>query len=381
MQERPHTDKMSLCSDRNMHTTRLLPLLSCALLLSISGANAQALTPEQQALIKKYNISAADQKKLFGTQQGVPVSAQPVTAAPRRQVTTKTAAPAKPDHLLSSTYVFVSGEIYKSIGERITNINGGTGSLTDSFGVKGGFNTGLGIGDFPLRLQIGASHGVYDFKGRIGLTPTFTDREKQTFFTAGLYKRGDVENGDRLSFGLVYDVLQAKQWGVNSNANDISLSQLRGTVGLALTRSTEIGLWATHALDTDRAAITVAGAPGVLTTIHAMNQTNLYVKHNFSFGALVTGYVGFLGGQDIGKRVYGLTAETPLSDYWSVFSNINYVSPHTPAGPLGSGHEQYSASVGLTYYFGGNAASRSVSGNKNLPLLPVAGNNSFLITD
>lgn len=356
-------------------------LAACSLMFSFTGASAQSsLSPEQQALVKKYKITPADQQKLFGVSQS-PTPARTASPRPHGPVKALAAAPALPDNPLYNTYIFVSGDIYKSIGERLTNINGGTGALTDSFGVTGGFNTAFGFGDFPVRVQIGASHGVYDFKGRIGLTPNFTDKEKHTFFTAGLYKKGDIDNGDRLSVGLVYDVFQAKQWGINANANDISLSQLRGTVGVALTRSTEIGLWGTHALDTDRAAITVAGAPGVLSTIHAMDQLNFYVKHNFAFGALVTAYVGRLSGQDIGKMQYGLNAEAPLNNYWSVFSTINYVSPHTPAGPLGSGHEQFSASVGLTFYFGGNAANPSVTGNKNLPLLPVAGNSTFLVTD
>jgi hypothetical protein len=33
------------------------------------------------------------------------------------------------------------------------------------------------------------------------------------------------------------------------------------------------------------------------------------------------------------------------------------------------------------YYFGGNAQNPSVTGNKGLPLLDVANNRSFLITD
>src|SRR5262245_21942839 len=39
-----------------------------------------------------------------------------------------------------NTYVWAGGDAYKSIGDRLTNINGGTGSLTSSFGTVVGFN-------------------------------------------------------------------------------------------------------------------------------------------------------------------------------------------------------------------------------------------------
>jgi hypothetical protein len=350
-------------------------LTACSLLLSISAASADTLTPEQRALVKKYNITAADQKKLFGT----PVSAAPVSAMPRKHVPVKAVAPENTGPF-STTYVWTGGEIYKSLGDRITNINGGTGGLTNSFGVVSGFNTGIGLGESPIRLQVGASYGVYDFKGRLGIIPNDEETEKQLFITAGFYKKGDmVRANDPISFGVVYDFFRAEQWGVN--ANQIELSQVRGIFGYAINPRTELGVWGTMNVSSDRAAVTVAGAPGVLTTIRAMNQVNFYVKQHFATGALVTAYVGALDNADIGKWQFGLRGQAPLSEFWSVYGGFNYVVPHTPAGPVGSGHEQWSASFGLTYHFGGNAQAASVTGNKRLPLLDVANNSSFLVTD
>jgi hypothetical protein len=367
---------------------RFLSLTACSLLLSVAGANAITLTPEQQELVKKYNISPADQKKLFATQPAAtrPVqSERPATAnaAPATQYPTKAYAPEKntpAPGFLANTYVWVGGDSYKSLGERITNINGGTGALTGSFGAVGGFNTGFGFGDSPIRFQAGASYGIYDFKGRIRLVPDATDTEKQAFYTAGLYKRGDMSvERDPISWGVVYDVFQAKHWGVN--ANDINLSQVRGIFGYALNESTEVGVWGTMRVNDDRAAVTVAGAPGVRSTIHAMNQANFYVKQNFAFGGQVTAYIGVLDGADIGKWQAGVHGQVPLSANWAAFANANYVVPRTPAGPLGSGQEQFDVSVGLAYYFGGNAQNPSVTGNKGLPLLDVANNRTFLISD
>jgi hypothetical protein len=298
---------------------------------------------------------------------------------PRKNVPLKAAVPEN-NGVLSSTYVWTGGDVYKSLGDRITNINGGTGGLTNSFGIVSGFNTGIGLGDSPVRLQVGASYGIYDFKGRLGIIPEDEKTEKQVFITAGIYKRGDMSHErDPISWGVVYDYFHAEQWGVN--ANQIQLSQVRGIFGYALNQRTEIGVWGTINVSSDRAAVTVAGAPGVLTTIRAMNQANLYVKQNFSFGAQLTGYVGALDGADIGKWQFGLRGQMPLSENWSAYGNFNYVMPHTPAGPVGSGHEQWNVSFGLTYYFGGNAQNPSVTGNRRLPLLDVANNSSFLVTD
>lgn len=351
----------------------------------VARAEAAALTPEQQDLVKKYNISAADQKKLFGAKASATKPAQPENAAVKASAVYPVKAPPKAavgpfNGFLDGTYVWVAADSYKSLGERITNINGGTGALTGSLGAVGGFNTAVGFGDFPVRVQGGASYGVYDFKGRLAIVPNSTETEKQTYYTTGIYMRGDASTGkDPISFGVVYDVFKAKQWGVN--ASDISLSQVRGILGVAVTESTELGVWGTVGINGDRAAVTVAGAPNLRTPIHAMNQTNFYVKQNFDFGGQVTAYVGVLDGMDIGKWQAGAKGQVPLSAGWSVFADANYVVPRTPAGPFGSGQEQFSVSVGLAYYFGNNAQNPTVTGNRALPLLDVANNRSFLITD
>lgn len=282
--------------------------------------------------------------------------------------------------MLENTSVFAGGDVYKSVGERITNINGGVGALTASFGTVFGFNTGFGLGDSRIRGQFGASYGIYDLEGRLRIVPQATNVEEQMFVTAGVYKRGDMLNdSDPISWGVVYDVFCAEGWGVNSNT--IGLGQLRGVFGYALTQSTEVGVWATLNVDSDRAAVTVAGAPGLRSTIRSMNQANLYVKQNTAFGAQITGYVGAFDNADIGDWQFGMIGQAPLSCNWSLYSNFNYVVPGSGAGPRGSGEEQFNVSAGLAYYFGGKAQSPSVTGQAGLPLLNVANNGSFLVTD
>jgi hypothetical protein len=281
---------------------------------------------------------------------------------------------------LDNTVVFTGADIYKSIGDRLTNINGGVGSLTSSYGTVSGFNTGFALGDSGLRGQVGASYGVYDWRGRIRLVPEDTDVEQQMFVTAGVYKRGDMTNGnDPLSYGVVFDAFAADEWGIN--ANDLDLGQVRGMVGYALNERFEVGGFATTWIWDDDAAVTVAGAPGVRRTVRAANQYNSYIRGNTLAGGSLMGYAGLFDGADIQCWQFGATGEAPLSNWFSLYGNCNYAVPSAGAGPTGSGEEQFNIQFGIAYFFGGKAISPSVTGQKGLPLFDLASNSSFLITD
>jgi hypothetical protein len=282
-------------------------------------------------------------------------------------------------NFLDNTVFFAGADNYKSIGERITNINGGTGALTSSFGGVTGFNTGFALGDSALRGQVGASYGVYDLRGRLRIVPEATNVEEQGFFTAGLSKRGDISNGDPLSYGLVADAFTSDNWGVN--ANSIGLGQLRGIVGYALSERFEFGGFGTAHLWDDLAAVTIAGAPGVRREVRAANQLNGYLRGNTTFGGSLMAYAGGFDRADIQAWQFGATGQAPLSSWFSLYGNFNYAVPSASAGPNGSGEEQFNMQFGLAYFFGGKAVSRSVTGQRGLPLLDVANNSSFLITD
>ena len=368
----------------NMKSSAAAITIAVALAGVGNPVGADTLTAEQRALVEKYGISEADQQKLFAKPAVAkkPAAAKKPVVAPAEEPVqlTEVAAPG----FLAGTYIFSGFETYKSIGDRLTNINGGTGSLTGSFGAVVGFNSGHTLTESNFGIQAGASYGLYDFKGRLRVVPEDTAMETHAYYTVGIYKRAstpdaDAALADRLSMGLVFDSLHAENWGIN--ANTITLSQLRGTLGYALSDSTEIGVWATHGLDTDQAAVTVAGAPGVRREIRAVDQTNLYVKHNFDFGGDVTAYVGVFDSSSIGEWQLGLSAKVPLSPDWALYGSANYVVPDSGSGANGSGEEQFSLSLGLAYHFGGNARSADVAGSRHLPLQDVASSRTFLITD
>ena len=281
---------------------------------------------------------------------------------------------------LDNTVLFTGADIYKSIGDRLTNINGGTGALTSSYGIVTGFNTGFALGESGLRGQVGTSYGVYDFRGRLRIVPDAVNAEEQGFFTAGVYKRGDMANDrDPLSYGLVVDAFAADNWGIN--ANQVDIGQLRGVVGYALNERFEVGSFGTADLWDDDAAVTVAGSTNVRRQVPPANQVNSYIRGNTTAGGSLLAYAGVFDRSNVQAWQFGATGVAPLSEWFSLYGNCNYAVPSASAGPNGSGQEQFNIQFGIAYYFGGKAVSPSVTGQQGLPLLDLASNSSFLITD
>lgn len=271
----------------------------------------------------------------------------------------------------ANTQVWLGGEAYKGFGDTTDPPGVGTGFM-DSFGLVTGFNTGLALGESRVRAQVGASYGAYDFKGRDSVS---TDSlEQQVYLTAGFYQRSDVENDEHISWGLVYDQFFGHQWGLF--ANEISLGQIRGILGYALNECNEVGVWGTFHVGKDASALDITPPP-----IRAMNQANFYLRHNFEYGANAMFYVGAFDAADVGSWQFGFLGDAPLNDSLSMYANFNLASPGSATGVVGSNEEQWNIGLGLMYTFGGKAVSDTVSGQAGLPLLPVANNGSFLITN
>lgn len=281
---------------------------------------------------------------------------------------------------LDNTQLFFGADAYKSLGDSgLTGFNPTPFSLGNSFGAVSGFNTGIRLGESRIRAQVGASYGVYDIKGRTTIAPIKDNNfEQQTFVTLGFNKRSDVCAGDRISWGTVYDQLIDHQWGWAGN--EVYLSQIRSIMGYALNETNEVGVWGTLHLNNDLAGL---GFPpnAALTRIRAMNQSNLYLRHNWAFGGNSMMYVGAVDSADIASWQLGMINVAPVSNFSSLYGNFTYVAPGSATGLVGSAEEQWNVSVGMVFYLGKKAVSRTVSGNQGTPLLPVANNGSFLITN
>lgn len=272
---------------------------------------------------------------------------------------------------LDNTELFIAGDQYRNVGD--TNY---LGILNTSVGARGGFNTGFGLGDLTsARLQLGMSLGLYDPKGRLN-TPD-TGLERQFITTLGFYKRSDAANGVRCSWGAVYDVFSAQNWG--NFSQDITLGQIRLVGGWALSDTREIGLWgAIGTQNTYAWTATVFAVPG--QHLRPTDQLNIYYKKHWAFGADTQLYVGAINANDYGDWQVGFNGRAPMNERVSLYASANYVAPSDPMGMLGSTEEQWNFSVGMVLFLGRKAVAPDVSGQQGLPLLPVADNGSFLLT-
>jgi hypothetical protein len=270
-----------------------------------------------------------------------------------------------------NTILSIGGEAYKSIGD--TNFGVIPPDFMNSAGFVGTFNTGFRlIEGSPIRGQIGASYGIYDLKGRD--TISMSSAEQQTFMTMGVSKRSDILNGDARSWGLVYDQFWAHQWGIL--AGELYVGQVRGIFGWALSEWNEVGVWGAFRTNGDSSVSDLSTA-----TFRAMNQYNVYWSHNFDFGGQSMLYVGGNDGADIGSWLFGALGQAPLNDSLALYGSFVFDFPGSATGFIGSNEEEWAFTVGLSYFLGGKAVSPSVSGAQGLPLLPVANNGSFLITN
>ena len=281
---------------------------------------------------------------------------------------------------LDNTQLIFGADAYKSLGDSgLSGFNPLPFSLGNSFGAVSGFNTGVRIGDSRIRGQVGASYGVYDIKGRTTTAPIKDDSlEQQVFMTAGLYKRSDVCGGDRISWGTVYDQFIGHQWGWANN--EVQLGQVRGIMGLALNETNEVGGWGTFHISNDLVSLGFPPA-AILTNIRAMNQANSYLRHQWAFGGNSMLYAGVVDSADVASWQFGTINLAPVNSFTSLYGNFTYVAPGSATGLVGSSEEQWNASVGMVFHLGKKAVSRTVSGNQGIPLLPVANNGSFLITN
>lgn len=184
-----------------------------------------------------------------------------------------------------NTSAFSGVEAFKTIGDS---------ALSNNAGFVNGLNTGFRLGGSNIRGQVGGSLGLYDSKGRLVGAPTQTDN--QGFLTVGFFERSNVDVGERLSWGLVYDQLWNHQYGVL--ADDIYLGQIRGIIGVALNPCNEVGFWGTAHTNSQTIDRFFFLPP---QSFQAINQYNLFWSHNYALGARSMLYAGLADSKSIGS--------------------------------------------------------------------------------
>ena len=248
-------------------------------------------------------------------------------------------------------------------------------------GIHVGANLGSWLGPISeatgIGLQIGASVGVYDWSGA-EYRPRDSAVETQGFITYGLFRKPN-ENS-KWSAAVVQD------WMLNNNFGEYSqnptLSQIRAQLGYAFSPSNEIGLWGAVRVMSDTAFVSGVGS----TTWRSIDQLNLYWHHKWQLaGADTSIWIGLpeqdrLGGSgSLGEYIAGASANVPLSTRLSLYTLVTYMHPSAGPGGEGATEDEWSFVIGVAFYPGSNAVSKTVAGQCWMPQLPVAQNGYFMV--
>ncbi|GEM_PF-2387681 len=249
--------------------------------------------------------------------------------------------------------------------------------IHSNFGFRAGVNLGAPLPYLEchgIGAQIGLSGAMYDFHGRsaVGGADENSSIERQWFLTTGVFQRADLcgDCPQPVSWGLVFDYMVSDNIGEESD--EIHLGQWRGQIGYALDAANEVGLMANLGDDDDE--MESAGVE-----VHPINHVSVFYHHKWCNLADTRTYLGLA--EDPGEFVLGSNGEVPLSSCLSLFGGFHYILPSSSGGADGSefAEDTWNVSVGLAYYPGGNAETKTVAGRKWMPLMPVADNGSFAL--
>lgn len=251
------------------------------------------------------------------------------------------------------------------------------GSNLSNFGVMTGINTGVPMAwldQYGLGWQTGLNYGVYDFDGALSDNPR---SQQELFVTTGLFRKG--REGQRLSFGLVYDWMFSNQWGIYGTSP--TLGQWRGQVEFALSDINAIGVYGCLR---DRNDLSASGQRANIET-RAISQANLFWHHKFESAADSWLWIGvpersrLSGDKSLGDWIVGASIQAPLSDRLALYGNAQYMHPSAAAGTDAAIDATWNVGAGIAWYIGGHAVSHSLNGKCWMPYMPVANNSTFLV--
>jgi hypothetical protein len=244
----------------------------------------------------------------------------------------------------------------------------------NNFGFRLGLNSSVGAWN-GIRGQLGASVGGYDLYGRDDGAEN--SLQTQVFVTAGAYKRANVCYGDLMSWGVVWDYMHDRRFGLAGD--DVSLHQIRYILGYALGDCNEVGLQGSFGLNDYLGDYHFhQDWNGIL--VEPMDQYNLYWRRKWELGAETMVYAGLADDRfNQGEWIVGFNGRVPLNCRTSAFFGVHYIIPSTTPGDIESSYlgayaeETWNITAGFVWTFGPGCCQQ------NAPLLPVANNGSFAV--
>lgn len=255
------------------------------------------------------------------------------------------------------------------------------GSYESNFGAVTGLNSGtplLGLSEYGIGWQTGISYGVYDFDGWGDPGDERVGAQQQVFVTTGVFRKAPP--GRRLSFGLVYDWMFNKNWGVF--AVSPTVGQWRGQIEYALSGCNSVGVWGCV---NDLYSVQNSPLYGTRIRNAGVTQANMFWHHKFNRGADSWLWVGIpertslTGVGSLGDWMVGANVQVPLSDRLALYANGSYLHPTASAGIDAAMSSGFDVSMGVCWYFGRRAISHAINGDCWMPYMPMANNSNFLV--
>lgn len=238
-------------------------------------------------------------------------------------------------------------------------------------GIVTGANLGVPVPwleEFGVGSQLGASYGAYNFGAG-------NQAQEQTFVTMGFFRRADANRP--FSAGLVYDGMFANNFQ-NSGGGAV-FTQGRAQIAYALSSRAEIGFWAAWR---DRGDTEIINGNAVSFT--SVSQGNLFWHQKWRPGGLETwGWVGRpdwrVGQHRTSQCFFGGALAWPVTDGVALLANAQYLASSRFVAGVPAPQSGYSATVGLAFFPGRAARSRTVAGRAWQPYLPAANNGNFML--
>ncbi|MGD9645396.1 MAG: DUF6666 family protein [Pirellulales bacterium] len=204
----------------------------------------------------------------------------------------------------------------------------------------------------------------YDSQGNLIPAGYNTTSRNQFFLTAGLFHRATCCNP--WQFGAAWDYLDDRYY------TSTSWSKVRGEISFVGSAGDEIGAWASIAVTDITVPASQSFPPGI--NFQASDLYAFFYRKYFPRGATGRAWAGFTNGSD---GMVGGDLRMPLSDWFALEANMNYIIPTSNPAEGSYNRESWAMMCNLVFYPGLNA--RCMTWSPWRPLFGVADNSTFIL--
>lgn len=208
----------------------------------------------------------------------------------------------------------------------------------------------------------------YDSQGALlpnlgnGLNGYNTTSRNQFFLTAGLFHR--ALPCTPWQFGAAFDYLDDRYY------TNMSWSKVRGEVSFVGSAGDEIGAWASIGVK----ELTLASGQALPYNFQLSDLYTAFYRKYFPRGGTARVWGGATNG---GDGIVGGDIRMPLSDWFALEANMNYIIPKSSVAEGPYNRESWAMMCNLVFYPGVNA--RCMTWSPWRPLFGVADNSTFIL--